>query len=424
MEEYLSSNSITLVNQPDGCIKLCMDTPAIARSCFDLCLQLNLIFMVLHEYALPTIQYELKEAERLFYDFIKNPCKPAARVREFEAELNRVRQVLVYEVFRLTEDRVATRYIQFHQYAVIRLLNETSGIQNKSALGLMEDLLLFLEKQFPLLFDHDVDAPTAFIIRMQVEWAGRVTQLGERMQAVHAEAELLDLALYVPTRMLQISLPTFTFRRMKYMKTITTELTRILEICSVEKNIDERIRTVLYDLNYNSKRFLTWHAQFVKDMLKSAETSNDKLERLSLLRKQIGQSLINPALAYDVMALPLQTQLISYVDQEIQYYEKVQQLRAASNDLLQGKQVKVRVNLSVAQLACIIRTGVDMGIIQMPNVTELLHAAAAVFVTRKAEQISYDSMKRRYYDIESGTWGSVQEFFAGMKRHADQKGGG
>lgn len=72
-------------------------------------------------------------------------------------------------------------------------------------------------------------------------------------------------------------------------------------------------------------------------------------------------------------------------------------------------QSKIRVSLSVSQLAYVCKVLAETGIIKTKNVSEMLRFIADGFSTPGAEQISFDSLRMKYYNPEASCKQSVKE---------------
>jgi hypothetical protein len=75
---------------------------------------------------------------------------------------------------------------------------------------------------------------------------------------------------------------------------------------------------------------------------------------------------------------------------------------------------KIRLNISVAQLALLIRAAIDAGIIVNENKTAVLKCIVCFMSTTKAETISVESLRKKYYEAERSSKDSVKDLLMEM----------
>jgi len=103
----------------------------------------------------PGVKYELLELERLLQaDLRKIKDLP----QQLHTEAERIRQKLIHEVFTFEDERHLERYIQYHQQALIRLLDKADALFEESPTNVkdfyrgsretLNGLLEFVERHF------------------------------------------------------------------------------------------------------------------------------------------------------------------------------------------------------------------------------------------------------------------------------------
>lgn len=73
-----------------------------------------------------------------------------------------------------------------------------------------------------------------------------------------------------------------------------------------------------------------------------------------------------------------------------------------------------QTNLSVAQLAAMIRLLVDTGVLDCPNQTQLLKNISQNFTTRRQQEISPESLRQKYYQRDGATVSIVRSYLRNM----------
>lgn len=77
---------------------------------------------------------------------------------------------------------------------------------------------------------------------------------------------------------------------------------------------------------------------------------------------------------------------------------------------------KIQMNISVAQTAYLFKLMNSKGLISNKTNTDILNVLVEKFRTPKAENISYESLHNKYYNIEDKTKESVHELLKSLLR--------
>ncbi|MBO9683177.1 MAG: hypothetical protein J7502_11005 [Flavisolibacter sp.] len=75
---------------------------------------------------------------------------------------------------------------------------------------------------------------------------------------------------------------------------------------------------------------------------------------------------------------------------------------------------KIRLNISVSQLALLIRAAMDAGVIINDNKTAVLKCVALFMRTDKIENISVESMRKKFYEADRSSKDSVKDLLMEM----------
>ena len=376
----------------------------------------------------PNVKYELQQLERLIsegWEKSGNDSEKAVSLNSIKDEVERIKQTLTHEVFTISDERHLERYIQYHQLALIRLMDKalgflksetTSGSKFKNLFqgfySSLEELLSFVEQHFAKYFDQDAKAPESYIAIARADAASNLQILQKSLLAMNADHQLVDTILY-PLRRIE-SRPSprdNTYRNVMYIKELQRQIFNLIDNCKAELDIDQELRLIAYYLNYNSIKCFTYHTCYITGLLKESDTRAGRIEKLSFVLKTINQVQVKPGISYNSEAASLKEQLTGYVEEEISYLERLQQLATAPFSKVSenpSPAFRLKLEISVAQLAYLIRVFLETNIIQNKNVTELLRFLVTFTVTKRSEGISYDSFRTKYYNVEKGTRDSVR----------------
>lgn len=357
----------------------------------------------------------------------------ASLVQSIKQESERVMQMFALNAITFHNESQLARYIQYHQYAIVQLMDKLSDamslqkpmVQNDCVpcRDCLEELLSFIEHNFSTYFDQDVKAPTEHIALAKKEAQESYKEIETAFSDKNIEPHLAALVFRVMRKISEKNaVKKITYRRLRYAKEIQREVFRLLKTEGI-KDYNEELRQILYYLNYNSVHVLIYHTRYVAALLNETETRIEKIEKLSFLLKKINQVHIKPNVQYHKHGHSLKEQLSNYISEELQYHERMQLLSTntsahTTEPLLQG--FKMKFTMSVAQMAYLLKILIETKIIVNDNISQILHFIVKHSVTKRSETISHSSIRSKYYDVESGTKESVRNMLMSLIRHIDK----
>lgn len=379
----------------------------------------------------PNIKYELQEIERLISDRERPEVKKISNkilLDKVRNEIERIKKTLIHEVFTFEDERHLERYIQYHQLALIGLLdrvniNKPEPSSNATDIFYiqLEELLRFIERHFSKYFDQDSKAPEAYLVLARSDAKENIKRLNKIFDQKKGDREILSLLLQVVQNIVEGNPENgVTFRKVMYATEVQKELFRV-STKQIEGDFNDELRQIMYYLNYNSVKVVTHHAHYITALLETAETRTEKIEKLSLVLKKISQAQVKPGVGYSQRAPSLKNQLTEYISFEMEYQERLQNLNTTPpsqpGDFLSG--FKLKFDASVSQLAYLIKIFIETKVISNNNLAEILRFMVKFAVTKKSESISFASLRAKFYNVESGTKESVRGMLTSMIQYID-----
>ena len=383
----------------------------------------------------PGVKYELLELERLLQS--PPPDHQKSKVNfpgALQQEVERIRQKLIHEVFTFEDERHLERYIQYHQQALIRLLDKSDALLQEGppttrefhrvCCEVLTGLLEFVERHFSKYFDQDAKAPQVYLALVRKEARANSRKLQHQLLDLKADTHLVGLMLMAVQKMADTRPEKgTTYRKIMYAREVQKELFRLLQRLQLSQaDVNEELRQLMYYLNCNSIKVITYHAHYINTQLEKADTRAGKLETLSLLLKTIGQAQVKPGIGYNPQALSLKSQLMEYITVEMEYHERMQQLVTRNpdppGDFMSG--FKLKFEASVSQLAYLIKLLLETKIISNTNFTQLFQFIVRFVQTKKSEAVSFGSLRAKFYNVETGTRESVRHLLVTMINHIDR----
>ena len=391
----------------------------------------------------PNVKYELQELERLITSgeqlqegsigkrTRKNEISLEDAVRR---EIDRIKQTFIHEVFGFGEERHLERYIQYHQRSLIRLMDEAVGMRKsirkvdseliQHCYRGLEELLYFIERHFAKYFDQDVKAPEAYLTIIRKDLQENSEKLQELLVKRAADPKITGIMFYALHKIMDgNSGRGITYRKVLYVKELQKELFNLMDSHDKKSDINEELRNIMYYLNYNSIRSFTYHTHYIDLLLGETETRAGMIEKLSYTLKTINQAPVKPGIGYDIQAPSLKSQMSSYIVEEIDHLQRVHQLdnpTGSRSFATLFSAFKVQFEMSVAQIAYLVKIFIEAKLILNQNTAELLRFLSRFLITRRSENISYDSLRSKYYNVESSTKESVKNILVKLARQIDK----
>ncbi|MBX2968316.1 MAG: hypothetical protein KF803_03010 [Cyclobacteriaceae bacterium] len=388
----------------------------------------------------PGVKYELYALDQLQSSgeqSIRNEQQQQVLKDTMSKEIERIKQTFIHEVFSFEDERHLERYIQYHQQALIRLMDKSAlfmrGDQAKDRkrklfhevfYAGLEELLVFVERHFTRYFDQDAKAPESYIDIARQDCRTAIKKIENFFSTLQVDQRLIGLLLHVLKKIIVSKTDQgITYRKVMYAKEVLKEFHRLMDLDKKAVDWDEELRQVIYYLNYNAVKVLTYHAHYISSLLDQAETRTEKIEQLSFMLKKINQAQVKPGIRYNLNGSPLKDQLNIYISEEIDYQERLQQLSSSSPDRSQDSLLpgfKLKFEASVAQLAYLLRIFIETKMILNNNLSQVLHFLVRFVMTKRSETISYASFRSKYYNVETGTKESVRSMLMNMIQYIDR----
>lgn len=337
-----------------------------------------------------------------------------------DKETARIKKAFIDEVFSLKKDRHIEKYIQQHQTAIIRCtdnllkyfkpkeVNEiykidgTPHITNlyKHIYCNLEDLLSYIESYFSKYFNLEDKIPDSYRSIAQREFNEKLMEFNKRLKN-NSDCNLLHIAL-APIDRFKSKPNMITFRYLIYLKELLNTLFQNCLNCPLVEFNCKLQKNLIY-LNYNSYRFFCYMINEISEQFKKKETLSEQIEVLSYHLKYINQAQLKPGFIYKGEHRAIKDQLLSWLIEEIAFLEKRQQLTFNFENELNEKikkDFKILTDHTVSQVAYFIRLLVEVGAILNQNQKELINFFASYIRTKNTHQVSPDSFRAKYYNIE------------------------
>ncbi|MCK5170776.1 MAG: hypothetical protein KAQ75_12940 [Bacteroidales bacterium] len=342
-----------------------------------------------------------------------------------DTEVVRIKKAFIDEAFSLERDKLVEKYIQQHQSSLIRLCNKllqhislaqfnVSHMQEKVYslpdlcfyfYSKLEHILNFIEGYFTKYFNQDENIPASYRIIGQLEFRKKIKAFD-----FPEKCKLMEIALYPIYKFINQNSPV-TYRNLIYLKELLKMITDICPKCKEMKPNCKLKNTLIY-LNFNNFKFFTHLTLNITNDYQGEETASKQIEKISFYLKKLNQAQTKPDFALKTKQTSIKEQMITWLLEEMAFIEKRHQLtlnfqNGVKDDVT--KDFKLITDLSVPQVAYFIRILVETGIIQNKNHKELLTFFANYIKTKKTQNISPDSFRSKYYNVEESARKAVRD---------------
>jgi hypothetical protein len=327
---------------------------------------------------------------------------------EIELYIHNMQQSLINLCYQLLKQMGAGE--QNNIYSTVHAFTKTD-ILNYCFIAL-EKLLRFLEKHYLKYLDGNIQIPFRSSLI-------KTYQIPEKLELVKAailkatiDAGLLKIVYTPLLKLNSVGVgERITYRELIYCNTYLDAFYD--EINSNDGTIHgQRIIELLYQVNYNCKDLQLHEINRLKERIAGMDQPAEKIDFLYHCLKLINQSNCHVTVKFDPRLPSLRTQISTWIEEEISYLSKhlalitkVQPVNLFSDQ----EKPKLQSGFTVAQLALFFRLQADAGIITHKAQIDIFKHIAENYKTSKAFDISPDSVKNRFYNIDSAAVEAVKE---------------
>lgn len=334
------------------------------------------------------------------------------------------------------------RYFTYHQQSLImltanlerytshqksRLSSLDHTVLCQHLLSSLQQLLFFTTHQYTRFTDFNIWLPAGYRRIASLRVKRDMKELSVKMLALNIDPKLVEVTLLSFKQFLSGSTSNeVTYGRVYFLTELYKEIHALLsggEVLDMSNSLELR----LLHLNYNSWFYFEYYTQKIHQYIQEDESILGRLERLAFFRKTIHQVQVRPLIAYDHSLKLLQELLLDWIDQEILFLEmKLQTITRLNNEdkstMLSESQsdLKIKTELSVSQLAYLIKILMEINLIQSKSVAALLRIIPNIFKTKRAESVGFSSLESKYYKPETSTKKSVRELLLRMIKHIEK----
>ncbi|MCD6065868.1 MAG: hypothetical protein K0S33_694 [Bacteroidetes bacterium] len=282
----------------------------------------------------------------------------------------------------------------------------------KSCFISLERILRFLEKHYLKYVDENIQIPFRSSLIKTYRIAEKLELVKSALLSCGIDLALLRI-IYVPLLKLNsISLKDrITYHELIYANTYLDAFYHEIKGSGSGLGL-KQITDVLYLINYNSLDLQLYEVAAIKSSLDAVSGVTEKIDYLYHRLKLINQRSCRINIKFDPGLPSLKEQLSTWIEEEITYLNKhllLEAKQAPINLFTETEKPKLQSVYTVAQLALFYRLQADAGIITNKLQTDIFKHIADNYKTSRTMDISPDSVKNRFYNIDHTAIEAVKE---------------
>ncbi|WP_276374306.1 hypothetical protein [Chryseolinea sp. H1M3-3] len=339
------------------------------------------------------------------------------------SEYVRIKTVFRKTVLRPQGKAYFKEYFGLHQVALVELMDNIFDTRAEMSVRTntyssvieflfrsIDNLLSLIKDEFFGFFLDGIAAPKWTVEQAHKNLSSKMEVLRIITANRYVESELIDPLLSVFHDSLCDRNGKMTFKQVDYLTLLYDEVVKI------DFSIDDgnwrrmNLCNTLIKLNFNDQQFFQFYSNHITRALLSCETLSDRIDQAAYFYKIISQVTVINGVGLNNSALDIKHQLLEWMTSELDYLRQKERLQIpAKTDSQIKNDFKIIFDLSVSQLAYIFKIFIDTGVIQNKNASEIIRFLSRFVKTKRAESVSYESLRVKFYDAESGTKDAVKK---------------
>jgi hypothetical protein len=353
--------------------------------------------------------------------------------KTIQSESIRIKKTFVREAFSLRKEKLVELYIQYHQSAIVQLIDQLIELygpdefeevhkskltENNLQLSRffylhLEELLRYIEKHFSKYFNQNAKSPESYRFVVHRELKEKLPEIRYSLERKAINKRLLIIVLNpLDSFIEEIHREEISYKKIIFLRELLHELGELTKSTLTGERLDFKLCLSLGYLNYNTHKFYKYCVKEITRLVQEQDTLTKQIEKLAFMIKLINQVQTKPGFIYNEKLRSIKDQLSDWLAEEIYFFEKRQQLAInfpLNPDEPVQKNFKLKVNLTVAQLACLLRSLKEVNIIQNQNMLEVIRFIAGITQTKHTENISWDSLRSKYYNINENDQKTIKD---------------
>ena len=325
-------------------------------------------------------------------------CQTIISKKKIRSDINQIKKKTVN--FKSTD--AIEVYVQSLQIELLQFREEKGKYKS------CDDRLSFLENFYPNHLDQSL--PISDLGKQKL--INTLTCLSEiriKFKSLNTYLEKVLWPLLYPEKQRD-----FSIHQANYMLYLHKKWVK--EFIPSHPNYQEKeLLQFLISYNYNTSPFFEYITGQVILLLSYEEDPKMQIQTLTSYMNELERVpiCVEKGFSYDFKSI--KNMLAKWLSQEVEHSKDKIGLGFSVIPKSSTKEAKLEMNLSIAQIAYIIKLLYKKGIITNSNQIEVINIVRNVVRSKRAQDISFNSFNSKYYNIEDNTKESVLAMFAELK---------
>jgi hypothetical protein len=291
----------------------------------------------------------------------------------------------------------------------------------KTVYQYLEKVQRHIEQYFTKYLAIDASIPYRSRLLSSVEIDKKLKLVYEHLTGNDLDEKLLKIIHKLLTKLAHITLEErFTYQALIYYKMVLDELYAAVNV-NKHSFTNERLTEILYRLNFNSVDFFHYITSHIEDVVAREERYEGKKNLLYYYQKIYRQRLVRTNMFYQKSLLSIKTQVLNWLQEEIYYLEKISEGKLEKDKAESNTgQNKITTQLSVAQLAYILKVMHETGLITATSQWDMFRFVQENVGSKRKDTISAQSLNNKYYNVEAATKTSVKDLLLKILHHINK----
>lgn len=269
----------------------------------------------------------------------------------------------------------------------------------------LEKLLVFIEKEYRNYLNVNNKVPYRSILVKELEIENKLNFVKSRLTTCNLNDDLFKLAYQPLLKIATIKIQEkITYNEFYYCIDYINELYNYFQ--KNKEGITESVfEAWLFELNLNCMDFVDYKTDVIAKNLEGMDSDIEKKDLLYHLLKKFNQSRNKNFRKFNQKIPSIKDQLIIWVEEEIEYLSRKKSLTInnTANTSNRSAKIKIQTNLSVAHFSYFNKLLMQAKVLSHDNNSEFFRFIADNYKTKATENISSDSFKTKYHNVEENT---------------------
>ena len=295
----------------------------------------------------------------------------------------------------------------------------------------IEELLLFLEQQFGTYLETAALVPYQRCQQAHQELIPLIHQINKVLSSSSVPAELVAVLDEPFNEIHNISLGSVTYQQLYYFQQLVQNLAQLTQ--QPIQPTEEALIATLLQVNFNSPALVHYVIDDLTDQMSATESPQEARQLLRQAQQKyqqwIGiedratqsgtrQSGTMQSNAYRPGYPPVHQQVLRWIDDELVYQGKEVPTATETPDQHQTK--KVKISLTVPQIALWLRLGSEVGIFPKQDITNMCRQFSRILHSVGQEALSGGSLRGKYYEYDARSIALLKDKVIAMLNYLNQ----